>query len=205
MSSYPTRDAAENIFGRNNIAKWADLDGDGGPHSGTLSTRTDNDTGIITVEAGHGITTSFTIDLYWASGKRYGMTVTGTASTTVSLDGGTGDNLPVAATNIVARIADKITARITEGISVVSDEVDEWARGAHYRIPLVNTAGETPRTIKYLAARMLGIWLYEPRAQVDFDAKTGQPASPMAWHVRLVRTALNDILTGRRRLDAELA
>ena len=66
----------------------------------TLTTRTDNDTGVLTVASGHGITTSDKVDFYWtdSSGvlfKRIGCTVTATGATTVTIDAGTGDNLPL--------------------------------------------------------------------------------------------------------------
>ncbi len=68
----------------------------------SLSTRTDDNTGILTVASGHGVTTSDLVDFYWtASGvtaMRRGMTVTATGATTIEIDGGTGDNLPVATT-----------------------------------------------------------------------------------------------------------
>jgi hypothetical protein len=74
--------------------------------AGTLTTRTDNETGSLTMTSGgHGITTGSKIDLYWAGGARYGITV-GTVSGSVVPIGadnsGTGDNLPTAATAIVA-------------------------------------------------------------------------------------------------------
>lgn len=70
-------------------------------HAGTLSTRTDNDTGIATVTTGHGITTSDLVDVYWTGGNRLGCTVTATDATTISIDGGSGTNLPIATTAIV--------------------------------------------------------------------------------------------------------
>ena len=69
--------------------------------SGTLSTRTDDNTGICTVSSGHGITTSDTVDVYWSGGRRYGVDVTATDATTISIDLGSGDNLPTATTAIV--------------------------------------------------------------------------------------------------------
>lgn len=71
--------------------------------SGTLTTRTDDNTGIATLESGHGITTGQKVALFWADGKRYGMdaTVSGTA---VTLDGGSGDALPVTTTAVVAMV-----------------------------------------------------------------------------------------------------
>jgi len=69
--------------------------------AGTLSTRTDNNTGVATVASGHGITTSDVVSAYWSGGRRYGMTVTATDSTTISVDGGSGDNLPTQGVSIV--------------------------------------------------------------------------------------------------------
>lgn len=68
---------------------------------GTLTTRTDANTGTFTMASGHGFVTSDRIDLYWSGGKRYGMTATVTGDSAV-LDGGTGDDLPIATTPITA-------------------------------------------------------------------------------------------------------
>lgn len=72
--------------------------------AGTLSTRTDNDTGIITLAEGHGITDSNTVDVYWSGGVRYGMTVTAYDTTTITVDVGSGDNLPVQDTAVYAGV-----------------------------------------------------------------------------------------------------
>ena len=69
--------------------------------SGTLSTRTDDNTGQLTVASGHGITASDTVDVYWSSGRRYGVDVTAVASTTIDIDLGSGDNLPTQGTAVV--------------------------------------------------------------------------------------------------------
>jgi hypothetical protein len=61
--------------------------------AGTLTTRTDNDTGVATLSTGHGIVTSDAVDVYWATGIRRGMTAT-VATNAVTIDGGSGDNLP---------------------------------------------------------------------------------------------------------------
>jgi hypothetical protein len=68
--------------------------------AGTLTTRTDDNTGVATLATGHGIVTSDKVDVFWADGVRYGMTanVTGDA---VTVDGGAGDVLPAATTPVV--------------------------------------------------------------------------------------------------------
>lgn len=70
--------------------------------AGTLSTRTDNDTGVVTLSGGHGIATSDVVDVYWTvsgGGVRYGMTAT-VATNDVTVDGGAGDNLPAQASAV---------------------------------------------------------------------------------------------------------
>lgn len=71
---------------------------------GTLSTRTDNDTGVLTVASGHGITDDDTVDLYdSATGDliRKDMDVTAVTGTTISIDAGSGSNLPVQDTAVI--------------------------------------------------------------------------------------------------------
>lgn len=60
---------------------------------GSLTTRTDNDTGVVTMSPGHGLSTG-RMDVYWTGGSRYGMTGTVTGNS-IAIDGGGGDNLPV--------------------------------------------------------------------------------------------------------------
>lgn len=69
--------------------------------SGTLSTRTNNTTGTLTMSGGHGLITGQRVDLYWSGGACYGA-VLGTVSVNscpiASVAGG--DNLPAATTVI---------------------------------------------------------------------------------------------------------
>ncbi len=69
--------------------------------AGTLSTRTDNDTGVLTVATGHGITISDTVAVFWNGGFVKNCDVTAVTSTTISIDAAIGDNLPTATTAIV--------------------------------------------------------------------------------------------------------
>lgn len=73
---------------------------------GTLSTRTDNDTGVLTLETGHGVTTAVAnkLDMYWDGGKRVGVTVGSVSGLSVPVDGGSGDNLPDADTVVTAMV-----------------------------------------------------------------------------------------------------
>jgi hypothetical protein len=70
--------------------------------TGTLSTRTDNTVGTLTMTTGHGITTAAVIDLYWDGGVRYGVVVGTVSTNSVPISLGAGDNLPIATTAITA-------------------------------------------------------------------------------------------------------
>ncbi len=61
--------------------------------TGTLTTRTDDDTGVATLSTGHGIESADVVDVYFAEGVRYGMDAT-VATNAVTLDGGTGTAFP---------------------------------------------------------------------------------------------------------------
>lgn len=73
--------------------------------TGTLTTRTDNDTGTLTMTAGHGFVTNTRVDVFWNSGANYRRnmlpTVTGDS---VVVDGGAGDVLPAVNTPVTAMV-----------------------------------------------------------------------------------------------------
>jgi hypothetical protein len=95
---------------------------------GTLSTRTDDNTGILTVASGHGITDADTVAVFWEGGSRYGVDVTATTSTTISIDLGAGANLPIATTPIVvAKESEHVLAIIGNDIAVIAAGCDNRA------------------------------------------------------------------------------
>jgi len=70
--------------------------------AGDLTTRTDNDTGVVTVDdSGHSFEQDDRVDLYWDGGCRRGMSVTNVSVNAISIDGGSGDNLPTQDTDVV--------------------------------------------------------------------------------------------------------
>lgn len=83
--------------------------------AGTLGVRTDNTTGTLTMNTGHGITTGATIDLYWTGGQRRNVTVGTVSGNSVPISAGQGDNLPAAATAITAMVQDSETASVSTG------------------------------------------------------------------------------------------
>lgn len=63
--------------------------------SGELTTRTSDSVGVVTVDS-HSITDTDTVAVFWEGGYRYGVAVSATTSTTISIgSGGAGDNLPL--------------------------------------------------------------------------------------------------------------
>jgi hypothetical protein len=70
-------------------------------YTGTLTTRTDANTGTVTLAGGHGITTGDKVDIYWAGGVQYNVTVGTVATNSMPFDLGIGDNLPIATTAVV--------------------------------------------------------------------------------------------------------
>ncbi len=85
--------------------------------TGTLTTRTDANTGELTMQASHGITTGVLLDVYWTGGSRRRMTVGTVAGTACPIDGGVGDDLPADETAITAMIP------LVEVITLDSDAV----------------------------------------------------------------------------------
>lgn len=67
---------------------------------GALTTRTDDNTGVLTMTAGHGLVTG-KIDVFWTGGRRYNMDAVVTVDS-IAIDGGSGDVLPADETAITA-------------------------------------------------------------------------------------------------------
>ncbi len=64
--------------------------------AGTLTTRTDDDTGVITFDDPHPFLLGDSVDVLFNAGadSRTGMDITAVTEFTISVDGGSGDNLP---------------------------------------------------------------------------------------------------------------
>lgn len=78
--------------------------------AGTLSTRTDDNTGVVTLGADHGVTITDTVEVYWSGGMRYGVDVTVVVGNDVTLDLGAGDNLPSQDTAVVVGVRTELDA-----------------------------------------------------------------------------------------------
>lgn len=126
--------------------------------AGTLTTRTDNDTGIVTVASGHGMTDADTVDLYWSGGRRYGVDVTATGATTISFDLGAGDNLPVETTPVV------IVKQVAINVALDGDNIQVLGLSFEFASPAITDDGHV--TFKDAAGDVI--------AQLDLEANTPQ-------------------------------
>lgn len=100
----------------------------------------------------------------------------------------------------------KITARYVRAALVASEQIDDVARAASYRVPIANSAGSTPTTIVDLAATLAGLWLYEARGCLDVNQQTGEAMHRYSYKKLEARRALNEIRDRKLRiLDAATA
>ena len=76
--------------------------------TGTLTTRTNDSAGTLTMSSGHGFTTGVVIDLFWSGGSRRNVTVGTVSTNSVPISSGSGDVLPAAATAITAMIPTEV-------------------------------------------------------------------------------------------------
>lgn len=93
--------------------------------AGSLTTRTDDNTGTITMGSGsHTITTSAVVDVYWSGGVRYGVTVGTVSGTSVPIDLGSGDNLPAQDTAVTVVVQKSINLAIDgDNVKIIGIEL----------------------------------------------------------------------------------
>jgi hypothetical protein len=80
-------------------------------YSGSLTTRTDNNTGTVTLSAGHAITTGMKVDIYWTGGVQYDVTVGTVSVNSMPFDLGVGANLPAQDTAVI--VSPRVTINCT--------------------------------------------------------------------------------------------
>ena len=112
--------------------------------SGTLTTRTSDTVGTLTMASGsHGITTASRMDIYWdagtgmGSGIRYGVTVGTVSGTSVPFTVGAGDVLPVATTAVIAKVPE------VESVVVTGSNVTGIGISSAFAGTVVVAAGST--------------------------------------------------------------
>ena len=116
---------------------------------GTLTTRTSNTVGTITVSSGHGIANGSLLDIYWAAGKRASVLVGTTGSTTIPITVGSGDNLPSTSTAIVIVVLTRIkrtmrfNALLGDYTNVMAVADGTPVRDLYFLLMGVNNIGES--------------------------------------------------------------
>ncbi len=91
-----------------------------------------------------------------------------------------------------------IAARVAQAIDEATNEVDDRLRNGGYVLPF----DPVPTTIRKLAARYAGVWLYESRGIEDYDETSGKPQHRLAWQRQNFEKVLTEVRAGKRALDA---
>lgn len=94
--------------------------------SGTLTTRTDANTGTITGASGHGVTTGAKLCIFWDGGVRYNVTVGTVSGDSIPIDLGGGTDLPATTTALTMMVQNPETS----GWTFAGDSVLGLAAGA---------------------------------------------------------------------------
>jgi len=101
---------------------------------GQLTTRSDDDTGTLTMSTGHGFTDGQVIDIFWTGGVQYGATIGTVSTNSVPFDTGIGDDLPVNNTAITAMVQKSVNLAIdgdnADLIAVILETTDKSLRTA---------------------------------------------------------------------------
>jgi len=102
--------------------------------TGTLTTRTDANTGTLTMTGGHGLTDGQIVDIFWAGGVQRKVTVGTVATNSVPIDSGIGDDLPIATTAVTVCVRKNVNVLVdgdnTKIIGIVLETVDKSLRTA---------------------------------------------------------------------------
>lgn len=87
---------------------------------GQLTTRTDANTGTLTMASGHGITTAAKVCVFWDGGMRYNVTVGTVSGLSVPIDLGGGVDLPANLTAVTVMVQNNETS----GWTITGDNVN---------------------------------------------------------------------------------
>ena len=143
--------------------------------AGTLTVRTNNTDGSLTMAPGHGIVTADKATIFWPGGIRYNVTigtVAGDVVPFVGATGGGGDNLPPAAAAVTVAVMNLAPANIQNLLT----------RGLLIGAPL-------PFAVIFYAVNVLNGVSFSRDAPGDsyiYDASTGYPfAGPSADNIAL--------------------
>lgn len=127
-------------------------------HTGSLTTRTNNTDGTITMDPGHGLTTG-RIDIYWSGGSRRGVSGTVTVDA-VAITGGVGDNLPTQGT-AVRVAAPHVEDLVFTGDNAVTALVWATLAAADYPGWVVFTTAANAEVVAYQLTGSIPVWSWD--------------------------------------------
>ena len=135
--------------------------------TGTLSTRTNDTTGTLTMEASHGIVTADIIDLYWDGGRRYNVVVGAVSGTSVPISGGAGDVLPAQDTAVTAQVQQVIDSDFDADLIVSIGALCPKQRHVCF-----SESGDVLALALDIGAAALWFWLNSGTATNPLEGKT---------------------------------
>lgn len=149
--------------------------------AGTLTTRTDDNTGTLTMTTGHGITTGQIVDIYWSGGVQRTVTVGTVSVDSVPFDLGIGDVLPIATTAVTVCVHKSINLAIdgdnADIVAVILETNDKSLRTAG-NVQFLDAASDVIAEID-LVANVPQVWDIEGGSANPFtgDAITNLKAT----------------------------
>ena len=142
--------------------------------AGTLTTRTDDNTGTLTMTTGHGITTGQIVDIYWSGGVQRTVTVGTVSVDSVPFDLSIGDVLPIATTAVTVCVHKSINLAIdgdnADIVAVILETNDKSLRTAG-NVQFLDAASDVIAEID-LVANVPQVWDIEGGSANPF---TGDP------------------------------
>lgn len=134
---------------------------------GSLTTRTSDTVGTLTMTAGHGLTTGINVDIYWTGGRRLGVAVGTVATNSVPISGGTGDNLPSANTSI------NVSPVLTANVQIDVDNIKAIVISSAGRGTAIVRGSDDPILTKEFSATGIYSWYLASGVTSPFDVVTG--------------------------------
>jgi hypothetical protein len=130
--------------------------------SGTLSTRTDDDTGVISA-VGHTLIVGDKVSVFWATGRRYGMTVSAVAGNDVTVGTGAGE---VGAGNVfpVQGTAVVISKKVDVNVGIDGDAIKVAGLSFEFLVATITDDGHV--TFRDSGSAVV--------AEIDLEANTPQ-------------------------------
>lgn len=141
--------------------------------AGTLSTRTSNTAGVVTVAA-HTLADGDKVDIFWSGGQCYGANVDSHTSTTITFSGAAGTVLPIATTPVV------ITKQVAVTLAITYTLLQFLALLFSFTSSSISSKGQI--TFKDSGGSVLANIVLTPGQQAVYDV-AGGTANPFSGNV----------------------